>query len=62
MQRFRLVVVLAVLGAVSLIVGATSSDDRSWTWPFTWLGIILLVVAAVMAIRLFMAGRRHTTR
>jgi hypothetical protein len=59
MQRIGLI---AVLGILSLIIGATSSDERSWTWPFTWLGLILLIVAAVMAIRFFMAGRRHTTR
>ena len=58
----RRVGLIAVLGIVSLIIGFTSSDERAWTWPFTWLGLLLLIVAAVMAIRLFMAGRRHTPR
>ena len=53
---------IAVLGIVSLIIGFTSSDERGWTWPFTWLGLVLLVVAAVMAIRFLMARRRHTAR
>ncbi len=47
----RTAALLAVLGVVSFIVGATSDDDRSWTWPFTWIGVLLAVAAVVVAVR-----------
>ena len=43
--------VVGVIGIISLIVGMTSNDDRAWTWPFTWIGIALIIVAVVLAIR-----------
>lgn len=47
----RTAALLAVLGVISFIVGATSNDDRSWTWPFTWIGIVLIIAAIVVAVR-----------
>jgi fumarate reductase subunit D len=44
-------VIVLVVGLISLVVGATSNDDRSWTWPFTWIGAILIIVAIVLALR-----------
>lgn len=42
-------VIVLVIGAISFVVGLTANQD--WTWPFTWIGILLIIVAIVLAVR-----------
>lgn len=46
-----------VLGVISFVVGLTSTDERAWTWPFMWLGLVLIVVGLVLTV-IALRGRR----